>query len=435
MNENAITRATGSTVAFIWFISLFIVALCVATVALSASQLQSRLQALSNSNAPYTVWQVERIRGEWGTGKKRVKDQRDQVDNLYDLMTKLQNDVEAIKIDLEAMQSILRGSIKTLAYKLALYEPLLVPADIETLKDDEIRARLGDVVMKLEGKLTPLNWQAVQELDQKIETSLEKTSNLDRDLAKATSMATDARNDLERVEAMLKASTEALAKIVDPDNRLDDKEEARLHDLISEFDFIEAFALGALHGFSVLPSDFLIIILVVTMGVLGSTMQLTYDYYRTERLTSPSLFVLRPMLGAITALVVFILLRAGVLVVTDTTTPGETAPLNPFFIAFVGIVSGLLSENALEMVRRVGSSWFASSGVDKEARWAAGVAGNLSATKTSATLAARTGLDEAEIEAWIEQAKPTPPDMQKMFAAWLDKDVQTLFTDMPPRPA
>ena len=65
---------------------------------------------------------------------------------------------------------------------------------------------------------------------------------------------------------------------------------ARIYDLISEFGFLERFAMGTLYKFAILPSDFLIIVLVVAMGVLGSTMQLTYDHYRASGIGRTSLF-------------------------------------------------------------------------------------------------------------------------------------------------
>lgn len=243
----------------------------------------------------------------------------------------------------------------------------------------------------------------------------------------------DAKNALAREEAVLQAAAARLDLIIDPKKEMDPAEAARIADLISEFDFIQNFAFGTLYHFSVLPSDFLIIVLVMAMGILGSTMQMTYDHYRAGGVQKTSLFFLRPMLGAITALVLFILLKAGVLVVTDSAQLGQVAPLNPFFIAFVGIVSGLLSENALETVRGVGSSWLRSSAPDAEARWAVGIGAQLSETKTLDDLAAKTGIDLAELKQWVEQKKPTPAAIQKVLAAWLNQDRQSLFTDLPPR--
>ena len=208
---------------------------------------------------------------------------------------------------------------------------------------------------------------------------------------------------------------------------------ARIYDLISEFGFIERFAMGTLYKFAILPSDFLIIVLVVAMGVLGSTMQLTYDHYRANGIGRTSLFFLRPMLGAITALVVFILLKAGVLVITDSAKLGEVAPLNPFFVAFVGIASGLLSENALEMVRNVGQTWLRNSGTSSTPRWAVGLKAQLSPDKSIADLAARAGVDEAEVGHWVDEEVAVRPEMQRLIAAWLGRDVRTLFTDIPPR--
>ena len=105
-------------------------------------------------------------------------------------------------------------------------------------------------------------------------------------------------------------------------------------------------------------------------------------------------------------------------------------------MAFVGIASGLLSENALEMVRTVGQSWFRNSATQSTPRWAVGVKAQLTADKPIADLANRAGVDLAEVERWVDEKVAVSPEMQRLIAAWLGRDVRTLFTDIPPhRPA
>lgn len=436
MPSNVMRNATSSTLAFLWFIALFVVTLCVATVTLSASQFQNRLQALSTADGPITIWQVARLERAWHFQEQRIAEALNAVDVQQKLVTDLQARLDNLETEMGAIRGAYARAASDLSYKLALYDPLGVGDEGVGPKDAKFelgrqRVTFDKVVEGLKGNVLPNTWSAISNLHAQYLAALELHVKTEDELTRIRSTSAAAQLDLERIKARMRAAEAELSRILDPDGALEGPAEARIYDVISEFTFIKDFALGTLYEFSVLPTDFLIIILVVAMGVLGSTMQLTYDYYRGENIGSPSLFILRPMLGAISALVVFILLRAGVLVVTDSSTLTDSVPLNPFFIAFVGIVSGLLSENAMETVRRVGSTWFTAA-PDSNTRWAAGVAELLSDEKTIEDLAARTGIDQGDLKAWAEQEKATPESVQRVFAAWLNRDVRSLFTDMPP---
>ena len=204
-----------------------------------------------------------------------------------------------------------------IAAKLKLYEPLLIPDDFANLQGQQLRAKIEDVIELLRGKLREETQNTVSEL---YETYLDALKAMEAGLSTYRAAALAARRGqefLKREETTLAEAERKLDQIIDPEGKMSKGDVARIYDLISEFGFIERFAMGTLYKFAILPSDFLIIVLVVAMGVLGSTMQLTYDHYRANGIGRTSLFFLRPMLGAITALVVFILLKAGVLVITD----------------------------------------------------------------------------------------------------------------------
>jgi hypothetical protein len=49
--------------------------------------------------------------------------------------------------------------------------------------------------------------------------------------------------------------------------------------------------------------------------------------------------------------------------------PPEAVPINPYFISFLGIISGLMSEKALESLRQWGESYFRGRDEQRE-RWA-----------------------------------------------------------------
>ncbi|OCP06539.1 MULTISPECIES: hypothetical protein [unclassified Ensifer] len=429
------TAAAGAALAVTWFVLLFVVTIVVATVTLSASQLQGRLLAFSRADVPFSVWQIDRLRKQWNTQQDGIAAQSAKIDDLRRQRDEAANKFHELQVKYSAAIDDYNASRDDVVAKLRLYVPLSFPDNVLDMGDQELRAKIDGAIEDLETALHASTKKAVDDLHGIYLASLREKNETLQTAREAEAAAANARGSLEREDAILVEAEKKISKVIDPDGTMKPGDVARIYDLISEFTFIERFALGTLYRFAILPSEFLSIVLVIAMGILGSTVQLTNEYYRDGGIPKSSHFLIRPMLGAIIAIVVFVLLKAGVLVVTDSAKLGEAAPLNPFFIAFVGIVSGLLSENALETVRGVGQTWLRGGTVEQRPRWASGVKSHLSETKTIAELSGKTGIDVQSLERWVEQQAPVPPDMQKLFAVWLDKDVRTLFTDLPPQPA
>ena len=81
--------------------------------------------------------------------------------------------------------------------------------------------------------------------------------------------------------------------------------------------------------------------------------------------------MLRLFYGGVTALVVYLVAKASVPIITDTSRTGGQSPLNPYFISFVGIMSGLVSERAMRSLRNMGEGIFSNGGlVDTTPRYA-----------------------------------------------------------------
>ena len=197
-------------------------------------------------------------------------------------------------------------------------------------------------------------------------------------------------------------------------------------------------------SFSNLPIDMLTLILVLSMGALGGTIKQTREYLNNKKSLSDedqsdgaANYIFIPLLGAITALTIFILAKAGVLIVATPTTGGG-APISPFFISFLGIVSGMLSENALNTIQQTGKKWFVtSSEVDRD-RWANGLEkaiehhekdnpGNI-----KIALVDILDVTSAQLEEWVDEKKPVPSQQQALIAAYLHKPKRDLFTDISP---
>lgn len=198
--------------------------------------------------------------------------------------------------------------------------------------------------------------------------------------------------------------------------------------------------------FSKMPPDTLTLILVLAMGSLGGTIQLSrkhlafLDADDRQAKMQPSYYLFRPFLGAITALSVFILVKAGVLVASLPTPNGESANLSPFFISFLAIVSGLLAEQALETIEQVGERFFTQSKAAPGERWAFGLMTALRGPDgTDATyeknlkdLSSALGIVEEQIVKWANEKEPVPDSFQRIMAAFFRLPLRSLFTDIKP---
>jgi hypothetical protein len=195
--------------------------------------------------------------------------------------------------------------------------------------------------------------------------------------------------------------------------------------------------------FSKMPPDTLTLILVLAMGSLGGTIQLSRKHLASldaddGQKIQPSYYLFRPFLGAITALSVFILAKAGVLVASVPSPGGEPVNLSPFFISFLGIVSGLLAEQAIETIERVGERFFSATAAEAPERWAYGLGTALKGSggtdaeyeKTLRELSKLLAKSEDQIEKWMKEEEPVPDASQKLIAAFFHLPMRTLFTDL-----
>jgi hypothetical protein len=106
------------------------------------------------------------------------------------------------------------------------------------------------------------------------------------------------------------------------------------------------------------PFEFVALFIVASAGALGRALHIL-------RMTSDDVWVLPrkvywfdPIFGAMVGVAVYIVIKAGVLVVSDARVLGAaTATLNPFLIAFAGLAPGLVSERVIDNLRQSGINW------------------------------------------------------------------------------
>ena len=193
--------------------------------------------------------------------------------------------------------------------------------------------------------------------------------------------------------------------------------------------------------FATMPSQVLTLLLTLFMVALGSLIYITRHYFRTQSEKPFSWYLFRPFLGMVTAFAVFILVKTGQITVSDmNAAKGAEENLNPFFISFFGIISGLLSEQAIERIRLTGISVFRTTETgedgedgEEQSRWAVGLRQAMdNQGRTEAELFPFVDCQIEIIEEWVAEKQQVPPEAQRIIAAWLNSPARSLFTDLAP---
>ena len=90
-------------------------------------------------------------------------------------------------------------------------------------------------------------------------------------------------------------------------------------------------------------------------------MQVTNAYFKSGVSGTLGGYFLRLSVGALAALIIFIVAKAGVPIVADFSRLGGDAAINPYFVSFLAIISGLLSENAIANIQEQGTRFLGAA--------------------------------------------------------------------------
>jgi PASTA domain len=204
--------------------------------------------------------------------------------------------------------------------------------------------------------------------------------------------------------------------------KLDDKEP-----LAGYFDNYRFFRWLRYDKFLQAPSEILVLTVTIVMGMLGSIVSLTWSFIRSETL-SLRRFVLMPFVGMMSAFIILVLVKAGQITITSGDANDS---LSPFFLSFVGIISGLLSERAYIRISEVGSNFFSVK--DDQPRYGVRLREALEGEHIDAAdLGRRLNMAEADISSLLAQTRTASLAEQNLISAYLRRNVRDIFTDLPP---
>jgi hypothetical protein len=241
-------------------------------------------------------------------------------------------------------------------------------------------------------------------------------------------------DDIKQLTSVLETGEEAIQNLFRSIKRdLDENSRSRIVGSLHELNIMLNNPASLLvFWFVVLQADLLTLTLVICMGVLGSSLQMTHAYFKGDAPRKIGSYFLRLSVGAMAALVIFIVAKAGVPVIADPARLGGDATINPYFVSFLAIISGLLSENAIANIQSQGARVFGGNGgVDRWAR--RDITPDLEQQNlTVESLATHLGFDETTVRKILKGEEKISPGDQKLIALAVRGSPRELFTDIAP---
>lgn len=169
------------------------------------------------------------------------------------------------------------------------------------------------------------------------------------------------------------------------------------------------------------------------MGALGSVIHLTWEFFDLSKKKHLTWYIFRPFLGGILAFAIFILVKSGQMFVSSAPPSGGSAEgLNPFFISFLAIVSGMLSEQAYTRISAAGSRVLALPVSEVKRYVRKNVLSKLlkEQRKSGKDLVRYVQEPQARVDAWFKEQESLSEHHQEILSAWLGVSTRDLFTDL-----
>jgi hypothetical protein len=419
---------TTSTVLIGFTIALGLV--CV--VVLSCTLTQARMSSISIDGVNVSIWKLDDIRKQWADIRAQIRDQSKALSKAEADRSEAAKTSAAFDIPYHQARTALDAKLGQFVDRVRVLDGKIADAmreegpveritRLEVTRDNLIKAHpdlqpLIDDIIKLGEPYKAIDQKRIEVRDTK-------------------------KSKEERV-AELKASLESLKDSLNKlfaqfgKNSIDDATRARIENSLFEL-FTEEFPGRFINALIVTPPDILTLGLVILMGVLGSALQMTHALFKHHQIERAGAYFLRLSVGAITALVIFIVAKAGVPVLTDASRLGGDAPINPYFVSFLAIISGLMSENAILSVQAQASRFFAPETASEKVRWARSDLREAfkQASRDPDNVKRLLNVEDNQFEAWISGKEAMPASAQTMIAGVLERPMRDLFTDIAPETA
>ena len=416
-----------------WIASFLLIvvtlSLGIASVILLASTLtQTRIASLSIEGVSLSIWKLEHIRRDWADIRKQVRTRSGELIKLQIERTKLGSDVAAADTQYTNTRQNVLSLLEQLNYRIRPIDPELA----KSMSGQSIPEQMGRV-NAAHKKLRQEHPELGPEIDQLLKAHAAHEPTIARRTSVRATHDTLARNikDLEDWNRGSQNALDTLYMSIKAD--LDENARSRIENALYELQSMDGRVGSIINRLVVSQPDILTLSLVILMGILGSSLQMTHAYFKGQAPQKIGGYFLRLSVGAMTALVIFIVAKAGVPVIADASRLGGDAPINPYFVSFIAIISGLLSENAIANIQSQGARIFGGAGGNID-RWTRqDVSSDLASQNlTLAGLATHLGHDETTVEKMLKGEEKIGSTDQQLIALALRRSPRELYTDVAP---
>ena len=318
----------------IWLFALYVTTTAVVIFSLSANLVQHKIKNFSEDGNTYSVGRITSLLNKWEDINKSIDENNKTVNEIQARLIIAENEAIEAKSMYEQTDATVYNAARRIRTEIMAERG---PSVDEPSNEDMIALV----------KTFPLDHPAHGHSRALME-ALEEISI--REI-----FHTSALQKQELISKQLEQAKERLNGSINIKNTSTKEIEAneKLKEFLSEFVYFKKLLFGWPHLFAIMPASLLTLIMALSMGALGSVIYLTKSYFSTEEKNPFSWYFFRPFLGMITALAIFVLAKAGVLVVAGSSGQNNiSSELSPFFISFLAIISGLLSEQATDRIKQ-----------------------------------------------------------------------------------
>jgi hypothetical protein len=435
------TREWITSIVLITFTSLVGIG-CV--IALSSTLTQARMSGISIDGIPLSIWKLDDIRLQW-------VEIRNVMQALSEGITAAERDRVLHTTKAAWVEQEFRGKQRALVVKLGEITLRLrgldpdLAAKVEVTRDPAERyAHLGGAETRLVSAHSELGPLFAQLNDAYADYGRA------RDLHNAAGFVGESLIkrviELQNAISGSRTSLETLYRQINPKlarnpsegagaaGEIDETSRSRIENALYELHSGRGILGTFINRLVTTQPDILTLTLVIMMGVLGSSLQMTYAFFKQHRVERLGEYLLRVCVGAITALVIFIVAKAGVPIIADASRLGGDAAINPYFVSFLAIISGLMSDNAIRSVQNQGAKFFGPESPGEPPRWARRDLretfreSNRDPERVRRLLQAK----DDDFEDWVSGKEPMPANAQMLIAGVLQTPPRDLFTDIPP---
>ncbi len=335
------TRQSGLGLVAIWLIALYFATIATALLAFSGLQFQMALGTDGNTS----IGQLQLLHAAY---RQRDETIRQTSERLLRLRTERNEVLDQIA----AKESLLSQLYAKHAAQLDTAGRMLVEVTRDRTLLIELRSDpepdWGLVVEELAALKSRSPTPAERDVEQIDQLLTEYDANGEQ-LYVVNAELDSLRQRLEASDRAINDQEQALGA-----RRAEEAPEPLFIGLFQQLQFFESLPGGL--ALATMPPSLLIPIVTLAMGALGSVLHLSIEVVEARKPRGFLWYIFRPMLGMVTAFAVFIVIQAGALVVTTPTgSAADATQINAYFIAFVAVLSGMLSEQAVGTLREAGT--------------------------------------------------------------------------------